>query len=51
MIFLVAVSVLKKRQQKKKKKKAESEGGSREGERLWLLDLFLWLRHVVVEGS
>lgn len=37
--------------QRFEKRLQKAEGGRRERERLWLLDLFLWLHHVVVEGS
>lgn len=36
---------------KKRLRKAESWNGRRERDGLWLLDLFLWLHHVVVKGS
>lgn len=41
----------RKKCSKRHSHKAECEGGRRKGERLWLLDLFLWLHHVVVKGS
>lgn len=45
-IFRAPVGIFKKAPAKKQR-----GGGRRERERLWLLDLFLWLHHVVVEGS